>query len=94
MGHPQVVPRTGLSARYVPAVARLRARLLSQRIAALLSARMLELGVSQRALAASTGISQSTVSRHLTAGGMPVDSLDLYCRALGLSLVDVVKRAV
>lgn len=79
---------------YLPEVSALRARNLSRRIAMLLDARMLELGVSQVTLAGMVGVAQATVSRHVRTGtGIPVDTLDLYCQALELDIAEVVATA-
>lgn len=64
------------------------------RLAALLRQRALEAGVTQTALAASTGISQQQISvLFLGRKAIDVDQLQLICDELGLDVRDVVRRA-
>ena len=67
---------------------------LSPYIAAILDRERDEQGVTQTALAAMSGISQSQVSKYLRAERvLNVDRLDALCAALGLNIVAVVSEA-
>lgn len=64
------------------------------RIAALLRARRQELGVTQKALAAETGLAQQTISALLLGQRtIDVDQLQLLCDALGLDVQDAMRKA-
>lgn len=68
---------------------------LTPRVADILSARVRELVISQKAIAEGSGISQSQVSKLLRGVRViNVDQLDALCSVLGLSIVDVVRQAV
>lgn len=67
---------------------------LSRHIAAILEAERKAQGLSQVALAARAGFTQSQLSKHLRGERvLTVDGLDDLCTALGLSIVDVVREA-
>ena len=68
---------------------------LSQAVAAILADAFAESGLSQRALGEAAGISQSQMSKYLRGERpMLIDDLDKVCFVLGLSIVDVVGRAL
>ena len=67
---------------------------LSRAISALLDSERETQGLTQTALGAISGISQSQVSKLLRAERVfTVDDLDRLCTALGLDIVDVVRAA-
>ena len=68
---------------------------LSALIAEILDAAYVESGLTQRAVGAAAGISQSQVSKLLRGVRVPdVDELAALCEALGVQLLDVVGEAV
>ena len=68
---------------------------LSPHIAAILERERDDQGLSQTALGAMAGISQSQISKYLRAERvLTIDRLDALCTALGLDIVDVVREAV
>jgi transcriptional regulator with XRE-family HTH domain len=62
-------------------------------VAAILARERHKRGTTQTALAAMSGISQSQVSKYLRAERvLDIDRLDALCTALGLDIVEVVRR--
>ena len=67
---------------------------LSPYIAAILERERDEQGLTQKALEAMSGISQSQISKYLRAERvLNIDRLDALCAALGLDIVSVVSEA-
>lgn len=67
---------------------------LARHIAGVLRAEVARQQISQSALAAAVGLSQSQVSKYLTGKKAPnVDELEALCLAVGRSYLDVVTEA-